>query len=82
LKTSTGKGYPGASPEAVLRDVSCHQNHINEKTGEKIGLKVAGGISTVDDAVKYYTLVKEMLGEEWCNPTLFRIGASRLLMFY
>jgi deoxyribose-phosphate aldolase len=77
LKTSTGKGYPGASPEAVY--VMCHAiRSYYEKTGEKIGLKVAGGISTVDDAVKYYTLVKEMLGEEWCNPTLFRIGASRL----
>jgi len=49
-----------------------------EKTGRKIGLKVAGGISTVNDAVKYYTLVKDMLGEEWCNPTLFRLGTSRL----
>ena len=77
LKTSTGKGYPGATPEAAY--VMCHAiRSYYEKTGEKIGLKVAGGISTVDDAVKYYTLVKEMLGDEWCNPTLFRIGASRL----
>lgn len=77
LKTSTGKGYPGATLEAAC--VMCHAiKSYYEKTGRKIGLKVAGGISTVTDAVKYYTLVKEMLGEEWCNPTLFRIGASRL----
>jgi len=77
LKTYTGKGYQGATLEAAC--VMCHAiKSYYEKTGRKIGLKVAGGISTVTDAVKYYTLVKEMLGEEWCNPTLFRIGASRL----
>lgn len=77
LKTSTGKGYQGATLEAAC--VMCHAiKSYYEKTGRKIGLKVAGGISTVTDAVKYYTLVKEMLGEEWCTPTLFRIGASRL----
>jgi len=77
LKTSTGKGYPGATLEAAY--VMCHAiKSYYGKTGRKIGLKVAGGISTVTDAVKYYTLVKEVLGEEWCNPTLFRVGASRL----
>ncbi len=77
IKTSTGKVYPGATLEAAY--VMCQAiKSYYEKTGRKIGLKVAGGISTVPDAVKYYTLVKEILGEEWCNPTLFRIGASRL----
>lgn len=77
IKTSTGKVYPGATLEAAY--VMCQAiKSYYEKTGRKIGLKVAGGISTVSDAVKYYTLVKEILGEEWCNPTLFRIGASRL----
>ncbi len=77
LKTSTGKGYPGATLEAAY--VMCHAiKSYYGKTGRKVGLKVSGGISTTVDAVKYYTLVKELLGEEWCNPTLFRIGASRL----
>jgi deoxyribose-phosphate aldolase len=77
IKTSTGKVYPGATLEAAY--VMCQAiKSYYEKTGRKIGLKVAGGISTVPEAVKYYTLVKEILGEEWCNPTLFRIGASRL----
>ncbi|HBK40363.1 MAG TPA: deoxyribose-phosphate aldolase [Porphyromonadaceae bacterium] len=77
LKTSTGKGYSGASPEAAY--VMCNViKSYYEKTGKKAGFKVSGGVSSVEDAVKYYTLVKEILGEEWCSPTLFRIGTSRL----
>ncbi|MEA4916984.1 deoxyribose-phosphate aldolase [Proteiniphilum sp.] len=77
LKTSTGKGYPGASPEAVY--VMCHAIlSYQAKTGTKIGIKISGGVATTEDAVKYYTIVKEILGEEWCNNTLFRLGASRL----
>jgi deoxyribose-phosphate aldolase len=77
LKTSTGKGYPGATPEAVY--VMCHAiKAYYQKTGRKIGLKVSGGVSTTADAVTYYTIMREMLGEEWCNPTLFRVGTSRL----
>lgn len=77
LKTSTGKGYPGASLEAAY--VMCHAvKSYQAKTGRKIGLKMSGGISTAEDAVKYYTIIKELLGEEWCNNSLFRIGASRL----
>ena len=49
-----------------------------ENTGNKVGFKAAGGISTTVDAVKYYTVIKEVLGEEWLDNTLFRIGASRL----
>lgn len=77
LKTSTGKGYPGATPEAVYVMCSAILSY-HAKTGRKIGLKVSGGVATTEDAVKYYTIVKELLGEEWCNNTLFRIGASRL----
>ncbi|HBU44798.1 MAG TPA: deoxyribose-phosphate aldolase, partial [Porphyromonadaceae bacterium] len=77
LKTSTGKGYPGASPEAAYVMCKAIKSYY-EKTGNKAGFKVSGGVSSVEDAVKYYTLVKEILGEEWCSPTLFRIGASRL----
>lgn len=77
LKTSTGKGYPGVTPEAAY--VMCHAIlSYYDKTGRKIGLKMSGGIATTEDAVKYYTIVKETLGEEWCNNTLLRLGASRL----
>jgi deoxyribose-phosphate aldolase len=77
LKTSTGKGYPGASPEAAY--VMCHAIlSYHAKTGRKSGVKMSGGIATAEDAVKYYTIVKEILGGEWCNNTLFRLGASRL----
>lgn len=77
LKTSTGKGYPGATPEAVF--IMCHAiKSYYEATSNKIGIKVSGGVSTTEDAVKYYSIVKEILGEEWCNSTLFRIGTSSL----
>jgi deoxyribose-phosphate aldolase len=77
LKTSTGKGYPGASTEAVY--VMCRAiRSYHEKTGRKVGIKVSGGVSTPEDAVSYYTLVKTILGEEWCNSELFRVGSSRL----
>lgn len=77
LKSSTGKGYTGATPEAAYVMCRAIQSYY-AKTGRKIGLKMAGGIATTTDAVKYYTIVKEILGEEWCNNTLFRLGASRL----
>lgn len=77
LKTSTGKGYPGATPEAAY--VMCHAIlSYYTGTGIKAGIKLSGGISTVEEAVKYYTIVKEILGEEWCDQSLFRLGASRL----
>lgn len=77
LKTSTGKGYDGATPEAAY--VMCQAiKSYYDKTGDKVGFKVSGGVASVEDAVKYYTIVKEMLGEAWLSPTLFRIGASRL----
>lgn len=77
LKTSTGKVYSGATPEAAYVMCSAIKSYF-EKTGNKIGFKVSGGVATVEDAVKYYTIVKEILGSEWLSPTLFRIGASRL----
>ena len=49
-----------------------------EQTGTAIGIKIAGGVRTTEDALKYYTIVKEVLGEEWLNNRLFRIGASGL----
>ena len=77
IKTSTGKIYEGATLEAAY--VMCHAiKSYYDKTQTKIGFKVAGGVSSVEDAVKYYTIVKEILGNEWCNKDLFRIGTSRL----
>jgi deoxyribose-phosphate aldolase len=77
LKTSTGKGYPGASPEAVY--VLCQAiKEYYRLHNKKIGLKVSGGVRTAEDAVKYYTIVKEILGNEWLVSDLFRIGASSL----
>jgi len=77
IKTSTGKVYPGATPEAVY--VICQTiKEYYRFHRRKIGLKVSGGVRTPDDAVKYYTLVKEILGNEWLSPQYFRIGASGL----
>lgn len=77
LKTSTGKGYPGASLEAAYIMCQCIKEYY-ELTGRKVGFKASGGIRTAEDAVKYYTVVREILGEEWLNHDLFRIGASSL----
>ncbi|WP_322933581.1 deoxyribose-phosphate aldolase [Bacteroides sp. CG01] len=77
IKTSTGKQQPAATPEAAY--VMCEAiKEYYEKTGNKIGFKPAGGINTVNDALIYYTIVKEILGEEWLNNKLFRVGTSRL----
>ena len=77
IKTSTGKQQPVATPEAAY--VMCEAiKEYYQKTGNKVGFKPAGGINTVNDAVVYYTIVKEVLGEEWLNNQLFRLGTSRL----
>ena len=77
IKTSTGKQEPAATPEAAY--VMCEAiKAYHEKTGRKVGFKPAGGINSVNDALVYYTIVKEVLGKEWLNNTLFRIGTSRL----
>ena len=78
IKTSTGKGYPGATPEAVYTICKTIKQYF-ELTNQRIGIKISGGIRTAEDAVKYYTLVKEILGKEWLNKELFRIGASNLV---
>jgi len=77
IKTSTGKIPVAATLEATY--VMCHAiKEWNEKTGTKISYKPAGGIVTTEDAVQHFTLVKEILGAEWLNNTMFRFGASRL----
>jgi deoxyribose-phosphate aldolase len=77
IKTSTGKGYPGATPEAVYMMCKVVKQYA-AISGRMAGVKISGGVRTAEDAVLYYTLVKELLGEEWLNSTLFRIGASHL----
>ena len=77
IKTSTGKENPAATPEAAL--VMCEAiKEYYMTTGRKVGFKPAGGINTVHDALVYYTIVKEVLGEEWLTNELFRLGTSRL----
>ncbi|MCB2197359.1 MAG: deoxyribose-phosphate aldolase [Bacteroidetes bacterium] len=77
IKTSTGKQDPAATTDAVYVMTKAIKM-FHEKTGKKIGIKPAGGIATKEDALAYFAIVKENLGDEWLNPELFRIGASRL----
>ena len=77
IKTSTGKEKVGATPEAVY--VMCQAiKEYYEETGIMIGLKPAGGINTVKDAITYYSIVEEVLGEKWLTNYYFRLGTSRL----
>ena len=77
IKTSTGKEKPAATPEAAY--VMCQAiKEYYEKTGIKIGFKPAGGLNTVHDALVYYTIVKEVLGEKWLTNQWLRLGTSRL----
>lgn len=77
IKTSTGKEKIAATPEAAYVMCQAIKEYYNE-TGIQIGFKPAGGINTVMDAITYYTIVKEVLGEEWLTNKWFRIGTSRL----
>ena len=77
VKTSTGKEAISATPEAALVMCEAIKEYYKE-TGRKVGFKAAGGIDSIKKALAYYTIVKEVLGEEWLNNGLFRIGASRL----
>jgi len=77
IKTSTGKMSPAATPEAAYVMCEAIKEYYTE-TGNKIGFKPAGGINTVQDALVYYTIVKEVLGKEWLTKDLFRLGTSRL----
>ena len=77
IKTSTGKEKPAATPEAAY--VMCQAiKEYYEKTGIQIGFKPAGGLNTVHDALVYYTIVKEVLGEKWLTNQWLRLGTSRL----
>ena len=77
IKTSTGKEAPGATPEAAF--VMCKAiKEYYAKSGRKVGFKAAGGITSIEDALLYYNILEDVLGKEWLNSKLFRIGTSRL----
>ena len=75
VKTSTGKIDVAATPEAAVVMCQAIKDFYN-KTGRKVGFKAAGGVKTPQDAALYYTIVEQILGEEWLTTDLFRIGAS------
>lgn len=77
IKTSTGKEYPGASHFAAYVMMHAIKEYY-EQTGRMVGFKPAGGVRTPQDAVGYYCLAKEILGEKWLTNEYFRIGASGL----
>lgn len=77
IKTSTGKNGIAATPEAAVA-MCLAICQFAKKTGRKVGFKAAGGISTAESAALYYSIVEEILGEEWLTPERFRIGASSL----
>lgn len=77
IKTSTGKTPISATPAAAV--VMCRAIRDFERScSRRVGIKVAGGIRSPQEAVLYRTIVEQELGEEWLTPALFRIGASRL----
>lgn len=77
LKTSTGKEFSGASLEAAYVMAQCIKEYY-ERTSIMVGFKAAGGIRTTEDALKYYTIIKEVLGDKWLDTDYFRLGASSL----
>ena len=77
IKTSTGKFEPAATPDAFLVMAKAVKDY-HKATRRVVGLKAAGGIVTTDDALLYYSIIKNTLGEAWLSPEYFRIGASRL----
>ena len=78
IKTSTGKSTSGATPGVVLVMLEVVRD-LFERTGQVIGVKAAGGVSTTKAAMHMLVLVKETLGDDWLTPDRFRIGASSLL---
>lgn len=77
IKTSTGKTPIAATPLAAIVMIDTIKEYY-EATGKRIGFKPAGGMTTPEDALTYYYLVKGILGEQWLQPSLFRVGTSRL----
>jgi deoxyribose-phosphate aldolase len=78
IKTSTGKVTPAATPAVTLVMLAAVRD-FEQASGRRVGVKVAGGIRTAKDAIRYLVLVNEVAGPAWLTPALFRIGASTLL---
>jgi deoxyribose-phosphate aldolase len=78
IKTSTGKVTPAATPPTALVMLAAVRD-FEQAAGRRVGVKVAGGIRTAKDAIRYLVLVNEIAGPAWLSPRLFRIGASTLL---
>ena len=78
VKTSTGKGAAGASPQAVLTMATTVAEHC-AAGGRPVGIKVAGGVRTAADALGYLAIVRSVLGDDWLTPERLRFGASSLL---
>jgi deoxyribose-phosphate aldolase len=78
IKTSTGKVQPAAAPPVALVMLAAARDFA-AATGRRVGVKVAGGVRTAKDAIRYLVLVRETAGPEWLTPACFRIGASSLL---
>ncbi len=78
IKTSTGKVSPASTPPVALVMLSAVRD-FEQVSGRRVGVKVAGGIRTAKDAIRYLVLVNETAGRAWLTPDLFRIGASSLL---
>ena len=77
IKTSTGKSAESATPRAAIIMLDTIKEHY-EMTGRKVGFKPAGGMKSIDDAITYLMLAENILGKEWIQPMLFRLGTSRL----
>lgn len=77
IKTSTGKSLVSATPLAAIIMCDTIKEYF-EATGRMVGFKPAGGMSTIDDALTYFYIVREVLGERWLNKDYFRVGTSRL----
>ncbi len=77
IKTSTGKLEPAATPESVYVMCTAIKEYF-DITGRKVGMKPAGGVSNSYDALVFYTIVEQVLGQEWLYPGLFRLGTSKL----
>ena len=78
IKTSTGKVAPAATPPVTLVMLAAARDYA-QVTGRRVGVKVAGGVRTAKEAIRYLVLVRETAGTQWLTPELFRIGASSLL---
>ena len=77
IKTSTGKSPVSATPLAAIIMCDTIKEYF-EATGRMVGFKPAGGMSTIDDALTYFYIVREVLGDRWLNKDYFRVGTSRL----